>query len=124
VIYQSGASWAVGWYFVPIANLFKPFGAMRELWTASHAEVDKFGGEAPSEVKWWWGAWISGNILSSVSSRILLMGEGETSALTLGNALGAVSTALILFTAVLLVKLIDGITSAQRGGVTAATVFA
>jgi hypothetical protein len=116
--------WAVGWYFVPIANLFKPFGAMRELWTASHAEVDKFGGEAPSEVKWWWGAWISGNILSSVSSRILLMGEGETSALTLGNALGAVSTALILFTAVLLVKLIDGITSAQRGGVTAATVFA
>ena len=116
--------WAVGWYFVPFANLFKPFGAMRELWTASHAEVDTFGAEAPSEVKWWWGAWITGNILSSVSTRILLMGEGGASSLMVGNALGAVSTALILFAALLLMKLIDGVTSAQRGGVTAATVFA
>lgn len=116
--------WAVGWYFIPFANLFKPFQAMRELWTASHAEVDRFGGEAPSEVKWWWGAWISGNILSSVSTRILLMGEGGANSLTIGNAIGAVSTALILFAAVLLIKLIDGVTSAQRGGVTAATVFA
>ena len=28
--------WAVGWHFVPIANLFKPFGAMRQIWNASH----------------------------------------------------------------------------------------
>ena len=26
--------WAVGWFFVPIAQLFKPFQAMRELWAA------------------------------------------------------------------------------------------
>ncbi len=116
--------WAVGWYFIPFANLFKPFQAMRELWTASHAEVDKFGDEAPSEVKLWWGAWISGNIISSVSSRILLMGEGGASSTTVGNALGAASTALILVAAVLLTKLIDNVTAAQRGGVTAAAVFA
>jgi len=29
--------WAVGWYFVPLANLFKPFGAMRQIWNASHS---------------------------------------------------------------------------------------
>lgn len=27
--------WAVGWWFVPFANLVKPFQTMRELWKAS-----------------------------------------------------------------------------------------
>src|SRR5205809_7873998 len=27
--------WAVGWWFIPIANLFKPFQTVRELWKAS-----------------------------------------------------------------------------------------
>src|SRR5262249_5743282 len=28
--------WSVGWYFVPLANLFKPLEAMRETWTVVH----------------------------------------------------------------------------------------
>ena len=28
--------WAVGWWFIPIANLWKPFQSVRELWKASH----------------------------------------------------------------------------------------
>src|SRR5512133_3434057 len=28
--------WAVGWWFIPIANLWKPFQTVRELWRASH----------------------------------------------------------------------------------------
>jgi hypothetical protein len=27
--------WAVGWWFIPFANLFKPFQAIQELWQAS-----------------------------------------------------------------------------------------
>ena len=27
--------WSVGWYFVPIANLFKPYQAMKEIWANS-----------------------------------------------------------------------------------------
>ena len=27
--------WSVGWYFIPIANLWKPFQAMKEIWQAS-----------------------------------------------------------------------------------------
>lgn len=27
--------WAVGWYFIPFANLFKPYQAMRETWNSS-----------------------------------------------------------------------------------------
>ncbi len=116
--------WAVGWYFIPFANLFKPFQAMRELWAASHAETDRYGGEAPSELKWWWGAWISGNILSGAGARVLEMGEGEAGSTTAGNALGATSTALMILAAVLLARLIGRVTAAQRSGGIAATVFA
>ena len=116
--------WAVGWFFVTIANLFKPFQAMRELWTASHGEADRFGGEAPTEVKLWWGAWLVGNIASTVGTRIILMGEGEASSLVVGTALGGIGTVVIVLAAILLAKVIAGVTAAQRGGGTAVGVFA
>jgi hypothetical protein len=116
--------WAVGWYFIPFANLIKPFQAMRELWNASHGEHDSFGGAAPAEVKAWWAAWIVGNILSNVGTRILLMGEGGPSSLTVGNTIGAAGTAVTIVAAVLLVRLIEGVTRAQRGGTAVAGVFA
>jgi len=30
--------WAVGWWFIPIANLWKPFQTVRELWKSSHGD--------------------------------------------------------------------------------------
>ena len=130
-LHESGADgleftpgWAVGWYFIPFANLIKPFQAMRELWCASHATYDRFGSEAPAEVKAWWGAWIAGNILSSVSTRVIVMGQGDANSMMFGNALGAAGTVGVLVAAVLLQRIVAGVTAAQRGGITAAGVFA
>ena len=116
--------WAVGWYFIPFANLVKPFQAMRELWNQSHSEHDQFGNEAPSEVKAWWGAWIVGNIISSVGTRIELMGGGGGESLAIGTTLSAVGTAGVVLAAVLLLKIIACVTEAQRGGAGAVGVFA
>jgi hypothetical protein len=116
--------WAVGWYFVPFANLVMPFRAMRELWNASRGEHDFFGGAAPSAVKVWWAAWIAGNILSAVGSRILLLGEGNSGSVTVGNAVGAAGTVGVLIAAVLLRTIIARVTAAQRGGLASAGVFA
>ena len=116
--------WAVGWYFVPFLNLFKPFQAMRELWSASHAEADRFSGEAPTEIKLWWGAWIVGNILGSISTRILLTEGGGAGAVTAAHVLGVASSVLSVGAAILLVRIVEGVTAAQRSGGTAASVFA
>jgi len=46
----SKPGWAVAWYFVPIACLFKPYQDMREIWKASH------GGDPAGRsivVVWW-----------------------------------------------------------------------
>ena len=62
--------WAVGWYFIPIANLFKPFQAMKEAWLASHFRGNWHGEPAPALLGWWWGLWLVTNVLSNISFRI------------------------------------------------------
>jgi Domain of unknown function (DUF4328) len=49
--------WGVGWWFVPIANLFKPYQAVKELWMASDPApmVGADGPSRPAILPWWWG---------------------------------------------------------------------
>jgi len=47
-------AWAVGCYFVPVANLFVPARAMRELWNRSHGEPAGLIHAAIGEVSAWW----------------------------------------------------------------------
>ncbi|MGH2812765.1 MAG: DUF4328 domain-containing protein [Actinomycetota bacterium] len=55
---QFTPGWAVGWWFIPFANLFKPHQAMQELWKASQPGST---GEGWKQAKahtlvgvWWW----------------------------------------------------------------------
>jgi hypothetical protein len=113
--------WAVGWYFIPFANLFKPFQAMRELWNRSMLQDDSFGGEAPSEVKLWWGLWIVGNIVGNVSTRMVW--SGEESIMAPAAAIGAVSSAILIACAWYLLGLIKQISAAQENGLHVPEVF-
>jgi hypothetical protein len=116
---QFSPGWAIGWYFVPFANLFKPFQAMRELWANSLNHNDSFGQEADWRLKSWWGGWIVGNLLNSMSSRIRVLG-GEAVAIPLDVAtFGALGIA-----AWYLLKIIETVNAAQRSGTTMAHAFA
>lgn len=68
--------WSVGWYFVPIANLFKPYQAMREIWMASHFRGNWHGESTPQSVVAWWALWLITNIIANISLR-LSMGESS-----------------------------------------------
>jgi Domain of unknown function (DUF4328) len=104
--------WAVGWFFVPIANLFKPFQAMRELWNISMGLEDSFAAEADHHLKLWWGAWISGNIIANVISRIPANGpNGPNLVFMIGNLAGIV---LSVAAGWFLLSLIRGINDAQE----------
>jgi hypothetical protein len=56
--------WAVGWYFVPVANLWKPYAAMGEIRNASGA------GTLGAVLPLWWGLWIGSNLLGHISLRL------------------------------------------------------
>lgn len=68
--------WAVGWWFIPFANLVKPFQAMRELYNESDPDFDPNLGflstssTAPSMMGFWWAFWIIGNIFDNITSRV------------------------------------------------------
>jgi hypothetical protein len=59
-----GKGWAVGGWFVPIANLFVPRRLAIDLWSGNRSESEP-GPQAPTTsalVNCWWGAWIAGSL--------------------------------------------------------------
>jgi hypothetical protein len=50
--------WAVGWYFIPIASLWKPYAAMRDIVSASTVQHGPPGFLLPT----WWTLWIVSNL--------------------------------------------------------------
>jgi len=62
--------WSVGWFFVPIANLWKPYNAMKEIAAASKNPA-AFGSEKDEPmVVLWWLSWIAGGVLGQVAFRL------------------------------------------------------
>ncbi|QDH34397.1 DUF4328 domain-containing protein [Porphyrobacter sp. YT40] len=118
---QTSPGWAVGWYFVPIANLFKPFQAMRELWHESHQTADSFTSDAPGTLTLWWGLWVIGNILANVSFRLGTLGDGSNLQPILILDIG--SSVCVIGAAWQLVQIITAITAAQRDTLAASAIF-
>ncbi len=64
--------WAVGWFFIPIMNLWKPFHAMKELWQAS-TNPNSWQNESPAPiVNTWWTLWLLSNLLGQIALRLAL----------------------------------------------------
>ncbi len=63
--------WMVGWFFVPLANLFKPYEAVGELYLASDpgSDAESWGAaEMPRTILAWWLSWIAFGLSSSFVS--------------------------------------------------------
>jgi hypothetical protein len=79
---QFTPGWAVGWFFVPIMNLFRPYQVVRELWNESDPNRFTLSGQVLGEpasgaiVGWWWGLRIVSGVLGQVIFR--MSGEAET----------------------------------------------
>jgi hypothetical protein len=65
-------NWAIIWFFVPIAFLWKPFQAFRETWQASAGAPDWRVVKTPPILGWWWGMFLVSNLLGQVIFRIAM----------------------------------------------------
>lgn len=109
--------WAVGWWFIPFANLVKPYQAMSDLWNESDADFDAENGflsasvGAPGMLGLWWALFIVSNILLRISSAL---SDGEAS--EVGAAFAAVFLVANIIRGVdafLIIKIIRDITRNQ-----------
>jgi hypothetical protein len=62
--------WAVGWWFVPVANLWMPFVAMREL--DRRSTPDGTPRHAGAVLGWWWAAWLCRTLVPAVGISVAL----------------------------------------------------
>ena len=69
---EMSAGWAVGWYFVPIGNLWKPYQGMDQIWDGTNEVVGrKF--IANTKIGFWWAFWIATNFASGISEAMAEM---------------------------------------------------
>jgi hypothetical protein len=71
---ESSPGWAVGWYFIPMVSLWKPYQALVEIWRASEPAADERLelrlAPVPGLLPAWWGAFLVHNLLWQISSWI------------------------------------------------------
>ena len=60
--------WAVGWFFVPFANLVLPYRALKEIYKASFNNAEWERISVPYYFPVWWATWIMTNVLARVYS--------------------------------------------------------
>jgi hypothetical protein len=60
--------WAVGLYFVPIFNLFRPYQVMVEIWENSDPARlgNRSTGASATIVGWWWAFWLLEHVVGAV----------------------------------------------------------
>jgi Domain of unknown function (DUF4328) len=96
------SGWAVGWFFVPIMNLFRPYQVVREIWKASDPEVSSQWDQlqTPGLVKAWWAtllvSWIGIHLTNPSITHGLVTVLMAASAINLLAHVGSCILALLL----------------------------
>ena len=60
---------SVGWFFIPVVNLWKPFQAMQEIYNASLNPANWKDLGKPKIVLQWWGLWMISNSLNQFNNK-------------------------------------------------------
>lgn len=104
--------WAVGWYFIPIATLWKPYQAMKEIWQASHSPTDWEKRDSGPFLAIWWVLWIVSNGLGQALFRMSMRAE-EISELKNLNLWYQASEVISILLALIFLQIVNSIYIAQ-----------
>lgn len=116
--------WAIGWYFIPIASLWKPYQAMKEIWKASKKPDDWETQSGSPILPWWWFFYIMFSYLGVVSFRHFLRAKLSKElnelieATTSSIAYDIFSIPLTILTIVLVSRIYEMQTSQSKGTIT------
>jgi len=100
--------WSVGWFFVPLLSLWKPYQAVKEIWQASHNPYSWDRQDMAPAVGRWWGLWLVSNLLGQLTIRLSLHAEAS-SALFSSTVLGLLTAATNVALCLAAVRLVSAI---------------
>ncbi|MDA3961271.1 MAG: DUF4328 domain-containing protein [Planctomycetota bacterium] len=100
------SGWAVGWYFVPIANLWKPFTSMKEIFLGSGYSA------VPPIVGIWWTVWVIQSLVARAVDR-MYRNVDDIPSLMAANGLDLVNMPLFLVALGCMVAMVRQLTATQ-----------
>ena len=112
--------WAIGAWFVPVLNLWRPKQIANEIWHVSELQPAPAGehasrlGKTTTLLALWWGFWIAGAFVGNVSSR-LLFGSDTLVDIRDSDKLDIVALSIDIAAAALAILVIDRITNRLAG---------
>jgi hypothetical protein len=113
--------WAIGWYFVPFANLYKPFQALHDAWAVSLSPQSWRTQDTPAVLRWWWGLWLATSMLDNASFRLQLRTHDAATAL-FGAGVDLVSDILWIALCLVLIRIVRRL-SARQADTLSTTAF-
>lgn len=120
-------AWATFSFFVPVANLFVPFVAMRELANRSAGEPEHFADSTVDDVTSWWSCFIVAGLLGAMVGATMVVdavpGLYVTTPLWAVMGLTLFAQVLHAGSAFFLVKVIRLVTASQMSGSAEGGVF-
>ena len=67
-----GHGWAIGAWFVPFLNLWRPKQIVNDVWRAGDPSNAPYAARLPVWLNLWWAAWLLTNVLGQVAGRLSL----------------------------------------------------
>ncbi|MGW6583198.1 DUF4328 domain-containing protein [Streptomyces globisporus] len=113
-VQRMGPGWAVGGWFVPVANFWFPYRVASGVWEAS-AQTSRDGGwrtVSRTPLNLWWGAWVVSLLFTRVTERLWDRAVGAEEVVRAGGLLAA-SNAVDIVAAVLAVLYVRAVTGMQ-----------
>lgn len=112
---QFTPGWSIGWYFLPIANLWKPYQAMKEIWKASKNPESWKTESVSSLLPWWWFVWIISNLITNASFKLAMKAE-ELNQLIMANVVTIASDVAGIVLSFVFLSIVKQIYKYQNAG--------
>ena len=106
--------WAVGWHFIPIANLWKPYQAMREIYNSSISPQRSLGTGLPLFFLWWWVTYVMSDLLGIFAATLW---DGDWDRVATASVINMINTPVAIVAILLWLKTVSMITDMQRNSV-------
>lgn len=116
--------WAVGYFFIPFLNLYKPYQAVREIDIHSGELALDGPAAGASIIGAWWAAWIINNIVAQIAWRVSMQSSDTYDGLATANNANIGVEVLTMIATVLAVMMIRGINRKQVAKRASMTRFA
>ncbi len=104
--------WSIGYYFIPVLTLWKPYQAMKEIWKASKTSSNWEASGASSILPIWWTLWLVSGFLGQAILRLSMRAEELPELLNL-NLITQVSNLLDIPLALVTLSIINSIYQMQ-----------